>query len=57
MNNDNLLGLTGMENTAEAGEKTAAAKKAAAEIYRKFGAARYGDFVKLHFKTAQEAAE
>lgn len=35
----------------------AAAKKAAAEIYRKFGDARYGDFVKLHFKTAQEAAE
>lgn len=31
MNNDNLLGLTGMENTAEAGEKTAA-KKAKAEV-------------------------
>lgn len=30
--NDNLLGLTGMENTAEAGAKTAAAKKAKAEV-------------------------
>ena len=30
--NDNLLGLTGMENTAEAGAKSAAAKKAKAEV-------------------------
>ena len=29
--NDNLLGLTGVENTAEAGEKTATTKKAKAE--------------------------
>ncbi len=29
--NDNLLGLTGMENTAEAGAKTATTKEAKAE--------------------------
>lgn len=34
----------------------AEAKKAATEIFRKFGAARFGEFVKLHFKTASEAA-
>lgn len=33
----------------------AEAKKAATEIFRKFGAARFGEFVKLHFKTASEA--
>lgn len=31
------------------------AKKAAREIFRKFGAERFGEFVKLHFKTASEA--
>ena len=34
----------------------AEAKKIATEIFRKFGAARFGEFVKLHFKTAHEAA-
>ncbi|MGN0860875.1 MAG: ribonuclease HIII [Candidatus Spyradosoma sp.] len=34
----------------------AEAKKAASAIFRKFGAARFGEFVKLHFKTAHEAA-
>lgn len=34
----------------------AVAKKAATEIFRKFGRERYGEFVKLHFKTASEAA-
>lgn len=33
-----------------------AAKKAATEVFRKFGAARFGEFVKLHFKTAGEAS-
>ena len=33
----------------------AEAKKAATEIVRKFGVARFGEFVKLHFKTAHEA--
>lgn len=32
------------------------AKKAAREIFRKFGRERFGEFVKLHFKTAAEAA-
>lgn len=32
------------------------AKAAAVEIFKKFGAARFGEFVKLHFKTAAEAA-
>lgn len=34
----------------------AEAKKAAAGIFRRFGSARFGEFVKLHFKTAHEAA-
>jgi ribonuclease HIII len=33
----------------------AEAKKAATEIVRKFGVERFGEFVKLHFKTAHEA--
>jgi len=32
------------------------AKKTATEIFRKFGRERYGEFVKLHFKTATESA-
>lgn len=31
------------------------AKKAAAGIFKKFGPERFGEFVKLHFKTAEEA--
>lgn len=34
----------------------ASAKKTAAEIFKKFGRNRFGEFVKLHFKTAAEAA-
>lgn len=34
----------------------AEAKASAVEIFKKFGAERFGEFVKLHFKTASEAA-
>lgn len=33
----------------------AEAKRAAIEVFKKFGNSRFGEFVKLHFKTAEEA--